>query len=97
MNNRDHQRAEQIFAAAIEITHLAGRRAYLDRTCAGDEGLRREVESLLAAHEQAGTFLEQPLTVVAKRALAVPPLGGAGVGVPPSATASARLRSVFAA
>lgn len=33
---------------------------FLDRACAGDEQLRYEVTSLLAAHEQAGSFLGQP-------------------------------------
>ena len=38
------------------------RRAYLDRVCAGDVALRREVESLLASEEQgaAGGFLKTP-------------------------------------
>jgi serine/threonine protein kinase/Tfp pilus assembly protein PilF len=37
------------------------RRAYLDQACAADQSLRREVESLLAADEQAQTgFLQSP-------------------------------------
>jgi len=36
------------------------RAAFLAEACAGDEALRHEVESLLAAHEQAGSFLEAP-------------------------------------
>jgi serine/threonine protein kinase len=37
------------------------RRAYLDQACASDQSLRREVESLLAADQQAQTgFLESP-------------------------------------
>jgi len=43
-------RAEQLFAAALEIADPAERRAYLERVCAGDDQLRQEVESLLAAH-----------------------------------------------
>jgi len=41
------------------------RRAYLDQQCAGDEALRRAVESLLAAEEQtaATDFLETPAPV----------------------------------
>ncbi len=60
MNQSDHQRAEQIFTAAIEIADLTARRVYLDRAYAGDESLRQEVESLLAASAQAGTFMDQP-------------------------------------
>src|SRR5579859_1943307 len=38
-----------------------GRRAYLNQACASDSSLRREVESLLAADEQARTsFLQSP-------------------------------------
>jgi len=33
--------------------------AFLDQACAGDDELRREVESLLRAHEQAGSFIEK--------------------------------------
>jgi len=36
------------------------RGAFLDQACAGDEELRREVESLLTAHEQAGSLLSAP-------------------------------------
>ena len=43
MNDGDRQHAEEIFAAALEIADAAGRRAYLERTCAGDGPLRREV------------------------------------------------------
>ncbi len=36
------------------------RPALLDRACAGDDDLRREVESLLAAHDEAQGFLSRP-------------------------------------
>ncbi len=38
----------------------AARAAVLESLCAGDDGLRAEVESLLAADDDAGGFLEQP-------------------------------------
>jgi eukaryotic-like serine/threonine-protein kinase len=38
----------------------AGRSAFLDHACNGDPELRAEVESLLAADQQAGEFLNQP-------------------------------------
>ena len=42
----------------------ADRAPYLDHACASDEELRREVESLLSANEQAGSsFLRDPQTV----------------------------------
>ena len=36
------------------------RGAYLDEACAGDEQLRARVESVLAAHEQAGSLMKEP-------------------------------------
>src|SRR2546425_991460 len=36
------------------------RPAFLDEACAGDDSLRREVESLIVSYEQAGSFIEQP-------------------------------------
>src|SRR5262245_41279271 len=52
---------DAIFAAALEIGDPAARHAYLDRECVDNEALRHEVESLLAAHDQAGEFLEESL------------------------------------
>ena len=54
-----HKSAEELFAAALELTNPAERGALLDRKCAGNSALRAEVESLLAAHAQAGTFFNQ--------------------------------------
>lgn len=48
------------------LYHNALRRApeehasFLNQACEGDEELRREIESLLASHEQAGAFIESP-------------------------------------
>src|SRR5215208_153456 len=39
----------------------AGQRAaFLDQACEGDESLRKEVESLIAAHDEASSFIETP-------------------------------------
>jgi serine/threonine protein kinase/tetratricopeptide (TPR) repeat protein len=51
----------EVFIAALQKESAAERRAYLDAACGGDDGLRRGVEALLAAHERAGSFLEHPL------------------------------------
>ncbi|MBO0697725.1 MAG: protein kinase [Zavarzinella sp.] len=51
---------ESILAAAVEIPTEAGRRAYVDRACAGDTGLKCRVESLIDYHFRAGSFLESP-------------------------------------
>ena len=49
------------------------RDAFLRQTCADDDALAREVRSLLAAQEQAASFLESPAIDVAARALALEP------------------------
>jgi serine/threonine protein kinase/tetratricopeptide (TPR) repeat protein len=49
-----------LFMAALPIEDAAERSAYLDRACAGEPALRQRVEALLAAIEQAGSFLQQP-------------------------------------
>ncbi len=51
------QQIEKLFHAALERTPKE-RAAFLADVCAGDEELRREVESLLATHERGGNLLE---------------------------------------
>jgi serine/threonine protein kinase/tetratricopeptide (TPR) repeat protein len=56
---------DELLEAAME--HEPGERAaFLDKACAGNDSLRREVESLLAAHEQAGSFIEKQPAVAAR-------------------------------
>jgi len=54
MNERD------LFMAALQIEDAAERSAYLDRACPGEAAPRQRVEALLAAFDQAGSFLQQP-------------------------------------
>jgi serine/threonine protein kinase len=49
----------ELFHRALELAP-ADRAAFLDVACAGDASLRAELESLLASHETAGTFMEAP-------------------------------------
>src|SRR5262245_58310137 len=51
---------ESIFAAAIAMSDSTSRAAFLDDACAGQSELRRDVEALLAAHENPGNFLQVP-------------------------------------
>src|SRR5947208_16242793 len=51
---------EAIFFAALQKGTPQACAAYLDEACAGDPGLRRRVEKMLAAQAQAGSFLEEP-------------------------------------
>ena len=48
-----------VFGSALDRSGNE-RAAYLDEVCASDEELRREVESLLTSHQQAGEFIESP-------------------------------------
>jgi serine/threonine protein kinase len=49
-----------VFEDALGIPSPLARAAFLDKACGGNPELRREVESLLAAHEAAGGFLNAP-------------------------------------
>ena len=52
------QRLNEIFHATLSVD--ADRRAaFVAEACAGDEALRREIEALLRADEQAGRFLTE--------------------------------------
>ena len=51
---------EDLFFAALGKPTAEERAAFLDAACAGDAGLRRRVERLLAAHPKAAEFLEEP-------------------------------------
>ena len=63
------QQVEQLYHAALE--RGAGERAaFLAAACAGDEELRREVESLLAYEDQAEHFIESPALEVAAKTIA---------------------------
>ena len=58
------QQISTVFQAALE--RMPGQQsAFLDKACAGDSSLRQEVESLIAAHEQVGNFIEAPAIAVA--------------------------------
>src|SRR6266404_4198680 len=49
-----------IFDAALACATPDERAAYLDKACAGQSELRRRIEDLLAADDQAAGFLENP-------------------------------------
>jgi eukaryotic-like serine/threonine-protein kinase len=62
------QRVDGLFQAALE--RPAGEReAWLGRECGGDDALAEEVRSLLASHQQAGSFLEKPAIGIDAQAL----------------------------
>ena len=57
--SEDWQKVKELFHAALEH-EPAKRSSLLVQACAGDEALRREVESLIAAHEKPGSFVDAP-------------------------------------
>lgn len=58
-------RVEEIFFAAINF-ESQDRAAFLSRVCGSDDDLRSEVESLICAHQEPGSFLESsPLSLLA--------------------------------
>lgn len=48
-----------IFRQAVELAPDE-RAAFLEAACEEDTALRRDVERLISAHEQAGSFIESP-------------------------------------
>lgn len=62
------QQVKEIFQSAIELAPEK-REAFLDAACAGDDSLRREVESLIRSHEEEGSFIDSPAYEVAAELL----------------------------
>ena len=51
----DFAKLQEIFLAAVVSRRPDDRQAYLDQACASDDEMRRQVELLLKAHEEAGS------------------------------------------
>ena len=66
MNPERWQQITSIFQVALQ-RDASSRAAYLNEACAGDDSLRREVEGMLASHDQASGFIEEPALNVAAR------------------------------
>jgi len=58
----DWSRIRELLRAALESSPRQ-RSAFLDEACGEDAALRQSVDALLAAHEEAGDFLESPQQV----------------------------------
>ena len=59
MNPERWQSCTDIFNVAVEQTPDE-RAAFLERSCDGDEALRRKVELLLKYHDTSGDFIKSP-------------------------------------
>ncbi|MDQ3799154.1 MAG: protein kinase, partial [Acidobacteriota bacterium] len=55
------EQISEIYHSALEIDSGERRKAFVETACAGDESLRREVESLLAANSELGDFIAEPV------------------------------------
>src|SRR6266540_3148352 len=58
------QRSDEILQSALELAPEE-QAAFLDEACAGDPALRQKIESLLAAAQQMGGFMEERMSRVA--------------------------------
>lgn len=64
MNPERLEQIDQIFQSALDLAPER-RAAFIDAECRDDAELRAEVESLLAAHQKAGAFIEDSASDVA--------------------------------
>ena len=62
MTHERWERLKDVFQGAIDQP-VSERPGWLTRACAGDTTLLRDAEALLAAHDTAGEFLEEPARV----------------------------------
>src|SRR5262245_21363632 len=77
MNREQWQEIDRLFHAAL-ARPAQERAAFLAENCGGDEELRREIEVLIASHQQPKDFIENHAGDLAAEMLAG---GGAGVAV----------------
>ena len=65
MSEAQNNREEAIFDAALQLPPEK-RAEHIRQACGNDNDLRRRVEALLAAHEQAGAFMAEPDRVLSE-------------------------------
>src|SRR5512143_4142681 len=76
-------RANELFLKALELRPAVERREFLDRACGGDAALRAEVDALLEAGDQAGSFLEAAPDSPTRPMDPAPPADGVGTVIGP--------------
>ncbi len=59
MDSERWKQVDSLLQSVLERP-IEEREAFLRQACAADEALEREVRSLLASHQEAGSFLERP-------------------------------------
>jgi len=71
MQSERLEKIDQLFQSALDLAPER-RSAFLDEGCGGDRELRHEIDSLLAAHDQAADFIEDSPSDIAAQLLAEP-------------------------
>src|SRR5262245_15097784 len=80
MNPERWQQITSIFESALD-RDPALRAAFVAEACAGDEDLLAEVKAMLASHERAHEFIEEPaMAIAARQGEAKPDLTGQTIG-----------------
>src|SRR5690348_15936399 len=74
----DQEKLNEIFSEALARDLPEERERYLATSCGADQDLRRQVDSLLLSHSQAGEFLKQ--TVVSRDTLTMSEGPGSTIG-----------------
>jgi len=75
MNSEQWKQVDSLYQAVLERPP-GERTEFLHQACAGDAALEREVRSLMAAQQAAGSFLDSPAIEVAAQAIAQSGLAG---------------------
>src|SRR5438477_104753 len=83
MTPQQYERLTELFHAALEIAPDQ-RAAFLDQVSDGDANLLRELESLLAAHEQRAAYTEKPPDDIAAGMFLAQHDIGAAASLPPN-------------
>lgn len=63
MSPEKWQQVSAMFKSALDQPHDA-RGVFLEKACSGNTSLRKQVEALLAAHEQAESFFDKPVVEI---------------------------------
>jgi eukaryotic-like serine/threonine-protein kinase len=74
MTPERYKQIKSIFQSAVDLPH-SEQGIFLEKTCSGDEGLRREVEDLLSSHGQVKDSIEVIASEAAATMLAGPQSG----------------------
>jgi serine/threonine protein kinase len=62
LNTERWRQVDQIFNEALK-REPNERESFLERECSGDASLRKEIETLIHAHKNAGSFMETPVAL----------------------------------